>query len=46
MHLLFLDWGFSLESVARVAAWSVIVAFFWSVGCAIFGFVAWTSRHA
>lgn len=34
-----LDWDFSLEQVARVAAWTIIVAIFWAIGLKIVGAV-------
>jgi hypothetical protein len=39
MHLLMLDWAFSLESFCRVAAWSIIVGFFGALGYGLFGFI-------
>jgi hypothetical protein len=39
MTMLFLDWSFSFEAVCRVIAWSIIVGFFGSLGCALFGYI-------
>lgn len=40
-----LDWGFSLESVARVATWSMIVGFFGALGCKLLGLLTGLSKR-
>ncbi len=39
-----LDWRITLQTVALVAFWSVVVGFFWSLGCKLFALICGGSR--